>query len=86
MPTTIKQPQYSIIAVISDMNFVGFQKKEKEFREQNRRIIRSRRGVSMIALPAEGGIALTAVPYLYVEFECTQEEHAAWAFRTTMMP
>jgi hypothetical protein len=76
-------PEYTIIAIISDQNFVEFQKKVKEFK-QNKVIVTEKTGVSMVPMANGREMMVMAIPYCYIEYGCTKSDHDTWRFQQTL--
>lgn len=79
----LSSPFY-ITTVISSQDLVNFQKIKQEFLK-DKEIRRQRLGVSMIPMANDrGNMVAVPMPYLYVEYICTEEEYNAWKSRLTM--
>lgn len=75
--------KFAISTVISDLNLATHQQKVRDH-IKDKTIIKHIDGVSLITIPTPQGVGLRAVPYAYIEHECTKEEHAQWRFNQSL--
>lgn len=78
------QKYWSIPMIIQNNDLVQFHSELRKA-EQQYKIIRKRIGVNVV--PVKQGLqnALMAVPYAYIEFECTESEYKSWKFNQSLL-
>jgi hypothetical protein len=49
------------------------------------KVIERIQGVSHVLVPNHNGLGIVAIPYFYIEHTCTDEQHATWTTRQSIM-
>lgn len=79
------QPTHFITKIISNIDLVAFQSEVEGFKK-GKKILYERKGCTLLPTGHPQGVGIVAVPWCYLEYQCTSEEFNSWKFTQTIMP